>query len=133
MRLTIALLAGVASAAAAPHAALEPAPGVSRTLEARSTKVCGQWDSVQTGGYTVYQDLWGESSGTGSQCTTVNSASGGSISWSTAWSWSGGSSSVKSYANVVLGPLTSAHALSSLKSIPTKWVWRFVHLQPAER
>jgi xyloglucan-specific endo-beta-1,4-glucanase len=45
---------------------------------------CGQWDSVETGSYTVYNNLWGESSATsGSQCFGVDGLSGDKISWHT--------------------------------------------------
>jgi len=53
------------------------------TVGKRATTICGQWDSVTTGAYTVYQDLWGESSGTGSQCTTVTGITSNKLVWST--------------------------------------------------
>lgn len=53
------------------------------TIEKRATTICGQWDSVATSSYTVYQDLWGMSSGTGSQCTTVTGISSSKLVWST--------------------------------------------------
>ncbi|KAB5583710.1 concanavalin A-like lectin/glucanase domain-containing protein [Coniochaeta sp. 2T2.1] len=87
------------------------------TLDKRATTICGQWDSVATGTYTVYQDLWGMSAGTGSQCTTVTGISSNKLVWSTSWSWSGGSSSVKSYANAVVS--YTARTLSTISSIPT--------------
>jgi hypothetical protein len=65
------LLAGVA--AASPTA----------TLDKRATTICGQWDSVATGAYTVYQDLWGMSAGKGSQCTTVTGIASNKLIWST--------------------------------------------------
>lgn len=100
--------------------ALAAAEAPSR-VKPRATTMCGQWDSVQTGTYTVYQDLWGMSSGTGSQCTTVDSLTGSSLSWSTSWSWSGGQGQVKSYANVVTStPVVLLSAVSSLQSI---WKW----------
>lgn len=82
----------------------------------------GQWDSVPTGTYTVYQDLWNMNAGTGSQCTTVNSLSGTSLAWSTSWSWSGGQGQVKSYANAVVKQSTikQVSAITSIKSI---WKW----------
>ncbi|ORY55263.1 cell 12a endoglucanase [Pseudomassariella vexata] len=95
-----------------------------RTLEARSTQICGQWDSVATGTYTVYQDLWGESyADSGSQCTTVESLSGNTLAWSTSWTWSGGSTSVKSFANTVT--TVSQKAISSISSMPSKWSWSY--------
>lgn len=94
------------------------------TLDKRATTICGQWDSVVTGTYTVYQDLWGESAATsGSQCTTVNSLSGTTLAWSTSWTWAGGSSSVKSYANAVVTQ-SSIKQISAISSIPSTWSWR---------
>ncbi|PQE11471.1 Xyloglucan-specific endo-beta-14-glucanase A protein [Rutstroemia sp. NJR-2017a BBW] len=100
------------------------APAVSKTINARSTKVCGQWDSVVTGSYTIYQDLWGQGNAdSGSQCSTVNSMSGETVSWSTSWSWTGGSSDVKSYANVAL--TKTGVQLSSISAIPGVWKWSY--------
>ncbi|RDW74983.1 hypothetical protein BP6252_06125 [Coleophoma cylindrospora] len=94
------------------------------TLDKRATTICGQWDSVVTGTYTVYQDLWDESAASsGSQCTTITSESSGSLAWSTSWSWAGASSSVKSYANAVV--TQSAKQISAISSIPTTWDWSY--------
>lgn len=93
-------------------------------LEKRATTICGQWDTVETGTYTIYQDLWGESAATsGSQCTTVTSDSSDTLVWSTSWTWAGGSTSVKSYANAVVSQSTGIK-LSTITSIPTTWDWR---------
>jgi xyloglucan-specific endo-beta-1,4-glucanase len=92
------------------------------TVDKRATTFCGQWDSMQTGTYTVYNNLWGRDAGTGSQCTTVNGLSGNSVSWSTSWSWSGGSYNVKSYANAVVK--ATAKKISAISSIPSTWKWR---------
>lgn len=91
------------------------------TFEKRATTFCGQWDSVVTGTYTVYNNLWGESAATsGSQCTTVSSDSGTTVAWSTSWSWAGGAGSVKSYANAVVTEATKKQ-LSAITSIPSTW------------
>ncbi|ROV90154.1 hypothetical protein VSDG_08790 [Cytospora chrysosperma] len=112
----------VAALATMVAAAANPPP--SRIEERAATTICGQWDSVETGSYIVYQDLWGESSGTGSQCTTVNSlSSSGSLPWSTSWSWSGNSSQVKSFANVVTS--LSVVQLSDIASLPSTWSWSY--------
>ncbi|KAG9659973.1 endoglucanase A precursor, partial [Aureobasidium melanogenum] len=103
-----AVMLGVASAA--PTA----------TIEKRAQQ-CGQWDSKVTGAYTLYQDLWGISGYTGSQCSDITSLSGNTLNWWTTWSWSGGSSQVKSYANVVTK--TNAVQISKIKSLATKWTW----------
>lgn len=89
------------------------------TLEKRATTICGQWDTVATGTYTIYQDLWGISGYTCSQCTSDTS---NSLVWPTSWSWSGGSSQVKSYANA--GLTIAAKRVPAISKIPTTWKWR---------
>ena len=45
---------------------------------------CGQWDSVQTGSYTIYNNLWGESAASsGSECFGVDGMSGSTVKWHT--------------------------------------------------
>jgi xyloglucan-specific endo-beta-1,4-glucanase len=118
-------LATASLLAAAVFSGLSSAEAPSPTLEKRATTICGQWDSVQTGSYTLYQDLWGESAATsGSQCSTFNSLNGNTISWSTSWTWVGGPYSVKSYANVVVKQSTG-YQISSLSSIPSTWDWSY--------
>lgn len=107
---------------AVPHPVANEKPTRTQPLSKRATTVCGQWDSVQTGGYTVYNNLWGKDSGTGSQCLTVDGVSSGLLSWSTTWSWSGGQYNVKSYPNAVVS--APAARLSAISSIPTRWQWR---------
>lgn len=68
-------------------------------------------------------NLWGESAGSGSQCTKVNSISGSGVGWSTTWTWSGGSSSVKSYANS--GVAFTKKLVSQVGSIPTSAQWGY--------
>ncbi|KAI1163082.1 family 12 glycosyl hydrolase [Nemania serpens] len=109
----------LASAALASLAIATPTP----TVDKRAATFCGQWDSVQTGSYIVYNNLWGQSAGTGSQCTTVNGLSGSSVAWSTSWSWSGGQYNVKSYANVVVQ--TAAKKISAIGSIPSTWKYSY--------
>lgn len=95
-----------------------------KSIEKRAS-FCGQWDSQVTGSYTVYNDLWGEAeASSGSQCTTINSLSGNTLAWETEWTWAGGSSSVKSFANAAYS--FTAKQLSSIGSIPTTWKWRYV-------
>ncbi|KAG7053429.1 glycosyl hydrolase family 12 [Colletotrichum paranaense] len=103
-----------------PLALASPTP---TTVEKRATTYCGQWDSAVTGTYTVYNNLWGMSSGTGSQCTTLTGLSGSNLQWSTTWSWSGGQYNVKSYANAVVN--VSKKALSAISSIPSTWNWSY--------
>jgi xyloglucan-specific endo-beta-1,4-glucanase len=106
-----------ASALAAPSFAEIP----SKILDKRATTMCGSFGSVETGTYTLYQNNWGAAAATsGSQCTTLDSLSGDTITWSTSWSWAGGSSSVKSYSNVVVEQSTG-YKISSISSMPSVW------------
>jgi hypothetical protein len=120
----LALLASALAVAAAPSPSkvIAPPSEVERS-PAAVTSFCGQWDTATTSDFILYNDLWGESSATsGSQCTTLESDSGNTIAWETAWTWEGGSSDVKSYANAVLN--SGAVQLSSISSIPVTWKWR---------
>ena len=94
------------------------------TRPADSTE-CGQWDLITTGSFTLYQDLWNEQAGSGSQCTAVDSLSndGNTLAWHTEWSWNGDLTTPKSYANAV-GNLTSK-PLNQLSSVSTNWNYRY--------
>lgn len=90
-----------------------------------NASMCGQWDSVVTGTYTLYNNLWDESAAdSGSQCTTLTSPSSNTLAWSTSWSWSGASSSVKSFANVVYTQDTGVE-LSTISSIPSVFKYKY--------
>lgn len=103
-----------------------------KTLKERATQICGQYDSLVTGTYTLYQDLWGEdNASSGSQCSTLDSETDGTVVWSTSWTWAGGSSDVKSYANIAL--TSTGVELSSISSIPAVWDWRYVPFYPGFR
>jgi len=68
---SIALLGAVATAAP------------TTTIQKRAD-ICGQWDSVPTGSYTLYQDLWNkDAASSGSQCSGVDSLKGDTIAWHT--------------------------------------------------
>ncbi|KZV98399.1 concanavalin A-like lectin/glucanase [Exidia glandulosa HHB12029] len=83
---------------------------------------CGQWDTVNTGPYTMYLDQWGISGATGSDCAQIQSLCGTTIKWTTTWSWSGGSSGVKTYTNINANTGLNKQ-LSAIKSIPSTWTW----------
>jgi len=115
--------AAIASAILASSALAAPSR-VASSLKDRATTICGQWDTVVQGTYTVYQDLWGEAQATsGSQCTTVTGLSGSKLAWSTSWTWDGGSTDVKSYANAAIQGI--GKQLSAVTSIPTTWDWSY--------
>ena len=79
---------------------------------------------------SINNNLWGMSTGSGSQC--LDAASGGDpVAWSTTWSWENTASDqtgqhyIKSYANAYK-PSITCQALGDFKSIPTSWTWRCV-------
>jgi xyloglucan-specific endo-beta-1,4-glucanase len=86
--------------------------------------ICGQYQSVTAGDFSLSTDLWGESSASsGSQCAYLDWDNGGNeISWQTSWTWEGGNYNVKSYTNVGLN--MGATQLNSITSMPTSWSWR---------
>lgn len=81
------------STAISSAALLALASAVPTPIEKRADS-CGQWDTIETGSYTVYNNLWGQGSAdSGSQCFGVDGLNGNSISWHASWSWSGGANS----------------------------------------
>ncbi|KAI2642324.1 family 12 glycosyl hydrolase [Xylaria nigripes] len=84
---------------------------------------CGQWDSLETGVYTVYNNLWGQEAGKGSQCTSLDGLAGDSLAWSTEWSWSEGEYNAKSFAKVVSD--TGSKQISAISSIHTSWEYSY--------
>lgn len=109
---------------ASPTPTLErSASHIDSALEKRSTTYCGSYGSETAGQYTFYHNNWGSSSATsGSQCTTFNDLQSNTASWSTSWTWAGGSSNVKSYSNVAVANVNKQ--LSSISSINSIWKWR---------
>jgi hypothetical protein len=64
---------------------------------------CTDFATVDMGKYWVNNNIWGRSSGSGSQCVWGIGSSTNPVAWGTSWSWSGQTNSVKSYASTVLG------------------------------
>jgi xyloglucan-specific endo-beta-1,4-glucanase len=93
-------------------------------LTTRATSQCGQYQSQSSGAYTLYTNGWGWSSGTGSQCSQIDSLSGSTLTWTTTWSWTGTANQVKSYTNVETG--FTKKQISTYTSIPTTWKWSYV-------
>ncbi|KAL2840267.1 concanavalin A-like lectin/glucanase domain-containing protein [Aspergillus pseudodeflectus] len=113
MKLLALTLGSLASAASITSGALN-----------RRADFCGQWDTVTSGDFILYNNLWGQDNAdSGSQCTGLDSGSGNSIAWHTSWSWSGGEYNVKSFANAAYQ--FTATQLSALSSIPTTWEWQY--------
>lgn len=96
---------------------------IDTALEKRSTTFCGSYGSETSGQYTFYHNNWGASYATsGSQCTTFNDLDSNTASWSTSWTWAGGSNYVKSYSNVAVTDVNKK--LSSISTINSTWKWR---------
>jgi xyloglucan-specific endo-beta-1,4-glucanase len=111
------------AAVASTMALLATASPTPATLTRRAD-MCGDWDNVVTGDYTLYNNLWGKGAATsGSQCTTLDSKSGSVIKWHSSWSWAGGKNSIKSFPNVVVK--TNAVQISKIKAIPSAWSWSY--------
>ncbi|KAI8986251.1 concanavalin A-like lectin/glucanase domain-containing protein [Trametes punicea] len=76
------------------------------------------------GAYTLCQNLWGADTGVGSQTTTLLSASGNSVSWSTTYQWSQSPDNVKSYPNVYHNSAKGMQ-LQDIVTAPTSWQWNY--------
>lgn len=98
--------------------------GLATVAYAQQQTLCGQYSSYTSGQYTVNNNLWGEGSGSGSQCTYVNSISSSGVSWSTEWQWANSNTQVKSYANSQLSGFNKK-LVSQINSIPTSVQWSY--------
>ena len=78
-------------------------PAMLKTRQSTDTSViCGQFDSLVIGPYTLFNDQFGSSgASSGSQCAHATSLDGTDISWVTNWTWTGGNG-VKSFSNINL-------------------------------
>jgi len=86
--------------------------------------LCGQYSYYSANGYGVNNNAWGQSAGSGSQCTYVDSFPTSGVQWHTTWSWSGGNNNVKSYPNSGL-IINNKKKVSQIGSIPTKAQWAY--------
>ncbi|RMZ12992.1 hypothetical protein D0864_00551 [Hortaea werneckii] len=93
-------------------------------IQERATQQCGQYQTQYNGAYSLATNGWGWSTGTGSQCSEINSVSGNTIAWDTTWSWSGGPTSVKSYTNIQQQSYPKKQ-LGQYSSMPTTWKWSY--------
>lgn len=97
---------------------------VSFVATAVAQTISGPFDCEPAGAYTLCQNLWGRASGVGSQNSTLVSASGNTVSWSTNWNWQNGPNAVKSYANVE-HQTAKGVKLSAISSLPATWTWTY--------
>ncbi|KAG1776652.1 glycoside hydrolase family 12 protein [Suillus placidus] len=88
-----------------------------------TTLITGQWDTVNAGQYSLFNDLWNEKNATwGIQSSQITSFSGSTIAWTSTYTWVGAPSQVKSFANIQLNTGINQQ-LSAISSIPTTWQW----------
>ena len=95
-----------------------PAPAAD-AAQLDTSSHCGQWDTVSASPYSLLLDQWGASGATsGSQCANLISLSGSTISWTTTWTWTGGTG-VKSFTNIQLNDGINQQ-LSAISSMPVR-------------
>ncbi|KAJ7876122.1 endoglucanase [Mycena olivaceomarginata] len=89
--------------------------------------ITGQFDCLPAGGFTLCQNLWGKTSGVGSQKSTLMSATTETVAWATNYTWANGPNQVKSCAHFF-----QSHGwwLKMMKcrrqpSAPTLWDWTY--------
>ncbi|KAJ3745776.1 glycoside hydrolase family 12 protein [Lentinula detonsa] len=82
-------------------------------------------ESELGGRFILENNLWGEAAATsGSQSSQVTATDGDSVTWETTYTWEGGPSDVKSYANLDFRE-GLGQSLASITSIPTTWSWSY--------
>ncbi|KAK7014417.1 concanavalin A-like lectin/glucanase domain-containing protein [Favolaschia claudopus] len=107
-----------------------PVPGNDQReveLVKRGAVLTGQFSSESEVNrrFVLENNLWGQSAATsGSQSSQVTATNGNSVTWHTTYTWTGGNSQVKSYANLDLRT-GLGKSISSISSIPTAWKWTY--------
>lgn len=66
-------------------------------------RTCKNGGFLVRGECFVFNNLWGSSTGSGSQCVWAPASDGLAIAWGTSWDWTGRDDTIKSYAAAVLG------------------------------
>ncbi|KAI0490133.1 endoglucanase [Xylaria cf. heliscus] len=88
--------------------------------------LCGQYSYYSSSnGYYFNNNAWGQSAGTGSQCTHVDKILNPGVQWHAEWNWSGGTNNVKGYPYAGR-QLSTKKKVNSIGSIPTKAEWRYL-------
>ncbi len=118
--ITISLLLLSSLAAAAPMR-----PYYHALKRRQVATLCDQYGYWSGNKYEVNNNNWGKASATsGSQCTYVDSADSGGVSWHTTWTWDGNPGRVKSYAYSGR-QFAKGHIISSINSMPTSVSWQY--------
>jgi xyloglucan-specific endo-beta-1,4-glucanase len=92
---------------------------------ANAQALTGQYSCASANSFTLCQNLWGISAGSGSQSSTLISSNSQSISWSTNWTWANNPNNVKSYPNVE-STTAKGVQLQNIASAPTSWTWQYL-------
>ncbi len=68
-------------------------------------KICRNGDTIVIDKLYLHNNLWGESTGSGTQCSWIgpNTDNTESLKWKTSWNWKGSKTSIKSFASIVYG------------------------------
>lgn len=115
MKLNLLFLSSLAAAA----------PSASSLDRRQQATLCQQYGYWSGNGYEVNNNNWGSSAASsGSQCTYVDSSSGGGIAWHTTWTWNGGQNNVKSYAYSGK-QVQKGRKITSIGSIQTSVSWQY--------
>ena len=94
-------------------------------LEVRQQQtLCDQYGYWSGNGYEINNNMWGKSSGTGSQCTYLDSASSSSVAFHTKWNWSGGQNNVKSFPYIGK-QIVKGRLITSISSMQTSVSWNY--------
>lgn len=86
--------------------------------------LCDQFGYHSEGGFYFNNNMWGQGSGSGSQCTYVDDIRSDGVSWRTDWQWSGGENNVKSYPYSGR-QLDNKRLISDIGSIPSSARWDY--------
>jgi xyloglucan-specific endo-beta-1,4-glucanase len=90
---------------------------------AQQSTLCKQYEYYSSNGYEFNNNLWGQGSGQGSQCTYIDGPSGSGFKWHTKWQWSGGENNVKSY--VYSGRQFTKKPVSQISNMQTTAQWSY--------
>jgi xyloglucan-specific endo-beta-1,4-glucanase len=91
---------------------------------ALAQQLCGQYAYHASNGYEFNNNMWGQGSGQGSQCTNVDYTSGNGVGFRVNWNWSGGQDNVKSYPYVGR-QLSQKRIVSWGGSLPSSVSWNY--------
>lgn len=86
--------------------------------------LCERYGIHTANGYEIANNVWGQESGTGSQCTYVDRTSTSNVGFHVNWNWSGGENNVKSYPNSAK-TLSQKRIVSQIGSLPTSVSWTY--------